>query len=228
MTTNPNAKTILCYGDSNTWGQKPDKSGRYPVDVRWTGLLQKALGDAYYVVEEGLGSRTTDLEYDRKPGRNGRTYLEPCLDSHLPIDIVILMLGTNDLKVEFHRSAQDIAQAVSGLVDIIKEKTTYQRARPAQIVLVSPIYIDYAQPDFERLYVPTYYDHGSADKSRQLAPEIEIVADQKGCVFVDAARVAHAGEDGIHFSAEAHTALAEVLIEKVRTVMKYGQEAAAE
>jgi len=68
MNTNPNAKTILCYGDSNTWGQKPDKSSRYLVDVRWTGLLQKTLGDSYYVIEEGLSSRTTDLDYNHKPG----------------------------------------------------------------------------------------------------------------------------------------------------------------
>lgn len=218
MTINPNAKTILCYGDSNTWGQKPDKSGRYPVDVRWTSLLQKALGDSFYVVEEGLGSRTTDLEYTRKPGRNGKTYLEPCLDSHLPIDTVILMLGTNDLKIEFHRSPHDIAEAIEGLITIIKNKTTYQRDKPAHVMLVSPIYIDDTRPNFEKLYVPDYYDHESVIKSYELAPELKAVADRTGSTFVDAAQVADAGDDGIHFSEEAHAGLAEVLIEKTREV----------
>ncbi|HLZ14561.1 MAG TPA: SGNH/GDSL hydrolase family protein [Candidatus Saccharimonadales bacterium] len=211
MNTNPAAQTILCYGDSNTWGQKPDKAGRYPVDVRWTGLLQKALGQGYYVIEEGLGSRTTDLEYARKPGRNGKTYLEPCLDSHLPIDIVILMLGTNDLKIEFNRSVQDIASAIERLIEIIKDKTAYQDNKAAQIILVSPILIDNTAPNFAKLYTPDYYDHESALKSRQLAPALQKVAGDAGCLFVDAAQVAHAGDDGIHFSQEAHTALGRTL-----------------
>jgi lysophospholipase L1-like esterase len=217
VNTNPNAKTILCYGDSNTWGQKPDKSGRYPSDIRWTGLLQKALSDDYYVVEEGLGSRTTDLDYGRKPGRNGKAYLEPCLDSHLPIDIVILMLGTNDLKIEFYRSTHEIAQAIEGLIVTIKDETTYQRNKPAYIILVSPIYIDDTQPNFEKLYVPDYYDHGSVVKSHQLAPELESLAKRADCTFVDAAQVANAGDDGIHFSEEAHRALGSTLIETLRS-----------
>ncbi|HJQ08148.1 MAG TPA: SGNH/GDSL hydrolase family protein [Candidatus Saccharimonadales bacterium] len=213
MNTNPAAKTILCYGDSNTWGQKPDKSGRYPANVRWTGLLQDALDKDYYVIEEGLGSRTTDLEYARKPGRNGKTYLEPCLDSHLPIEVVILMLGTNDLKIEFNRSVQDIAGAVAGLIQIIKDKTAaYQVNKAAQIILVSPILIDDTAPNFAKLYTPDYYDHKSALKSQQLASALQKVSSDAGCLFVDAAQVAHAGDDGIHFSQEAHTALGRKLV----------------
>jgi lysophospholipase L1-like esterase len=71
MNTLPSAKTILCYGDSNTWGQTPEKSGRRPANIRWTGVLQAELGSEYYVIEEGLSSRTTDLDYAKKPGRNG-------------------------------------------------------------------------------------------------------------------------------------------------------------
>ena len=66
MNTNPNAINILCFGDSNTYGQKPDKTGRYEANVRWTGVLQQLLGDGYYVIEEGLGSRTTDADCDHQ------------------------------------------------------------------------------------------------------------------------------------------------------------------
>ncbi len=73
MNTNPNAISILCYGDSNTYGQRPDGTkGRYAADVRWTGQLQSLVGDGYCVIEEGLTSRTTNLEYAKKPGRNVR------------------------------------------------------------------------------------------------------------------------------------------------------------
>jgi lysophospholipase L1-like esterase len=205
MNINTEAKTILCYGDSNTWGQKPDKNSRFPVNVRWTGLLQEALGDDYYVIEEGLGSRTTDLDYGRKRGRNGKTYLEPCLDSQSPLDYVILMLGTNDLKIDFNRSAADIANALKGLVEVINQKTN------AKIILVSPILVDDKAPHFYEYYTG-YYDHEAVTKSEQLAAEIQKVAETTGCTFVNAAEIAGSGDDGLHFSQEAHSGLAKQLI----------------
>jgi len=214
MTTNPNATAILCYGDSNTWGQKPDKSGRYSVNTRWTGRLQKQLGDDYYIIEEGLGSRTTDLEYAKKPGRNGRAYLIPCLVSQSPIDLVVLMLGTNDLKIEYGRSAQDIADAVKRLVVDIKQYA-YSRSNEApKVLIVSPIYIDGQAPDFRKFY-ESIYDAESVTKSHQLAEVLKRVAEETGSLFFDASTVSEAGEDGIHFNEAAHIALADALGVKV-------------
>ena len=101
MTINPNVKRILCFGDSNTWGQRPDAKARFLPNERWTGQLQQLLGDNFDIIEEGLNSRTTNLEFSRKPGRNGLEYFRPCLESHNPLDLIIIMLGTNDFKVEF-------------------------------------------------------------------------------------------------------------------------------
>ena len=104
-------KTILCYGDSNTWGFTPIDAvipitnkkiapiKRYNRKEKWTGRLQKLLGENYYVIEEGLNGRTTNLNYHIPPDRNGKTYLPPCLYTHAPIDLVILALGTNDLNL---------------------------------------------------------------------------------------------------------------------------------
>ena len=218
VTTNPNALTILCYGDSNTWGQKPDKSGRYPVDIRWTGRLQKQLGDDYYVIEEGLGSRTTDLEYNKKPGRNGRTYFVPCLVSHNPIDLVVLMLGTNDLKIEFRRSPQDIADAIKGLLADIDQYASGQDGKSPKVLVVSPAKVDNTARDFAAFYGGVYYDAESAKKSNQLAAAIQAVANEVGVFFFDASTVAAPGEDGIHFSQEAHVALADALKKKIHEI----------
>ena len=103
-------KTILCYGDSNTWGYNPVNGLRYPEDVRWTGRLQKLLGPSYRVIEEGCNGRTTVYADPEEGWKCGLTYLCPCLNSHKPIDVVILMLGSNDLKRIFHASAQEIAE----------------------------------------------------------------------------------------------------------------------
>lgn len=146
MNTDPNAVKILCYGDSNTYGQKPDKPGRYEANVRWTGVLQELLGIGYHIVEEGLGSRTTNLDYHKKPGRNGRSYLAPCLQSHNPIDIVIMMLGTNDLKIEYRRSAEDIASALGGLIDDVRTYGETKTGANPKIILISPIEIDDQAP----------------------------------------------------------------------------------
>lgn len=208
MNTNPNAIKVLCYGDSNTWGQKPDKTGRYAADVRWTGRLQRLLGDDYYIVEEGLGSRTTDLDYDRKPGRNGKTYLVPCLASHTPLDVVVLMLGTNDLKMEYSRSADDIAHALGGLVADVREYAKDKHGNPPQVILVSPILIDDTAPRFAEFYTG-YYDARAMQESHKLADAISDLAQQLGCEFVDAASVSAPGEDGIHFSEDSEEPLAQ-------------------
>lgn len=216
MNTHSDATVVLCYGDSNTWGQKPDKSGRFTAGERWPGRLQAALGDGYYIIEEGLSSRTTDLDYAKKPGRNGRAYLTPCIASHNPLDIVVVMLGTNDLKIEFNRSAQDIAHALEGLVADIKEYAVTRDGRPIKIVLVSPILIDNTAPHFAQLYDGVYYDSQSVEKSKALAAAIKQAAEKHACVFVDASTAGAPGEDGIHCDKEAHAGLARALEATIR------------
>ena len=112
-------KSILCYGDSNTYGLMPDSPDRYPRDVRWTGILQKKLGEDYYVIEEGLSGRTTLWDDPIEEHKNGKKYLLPCLDSHKPVDLVILMLGTNDLKTRFSLTPFDIGASVENLVKVL-------------------------------------------------------------------------------------------------------------
>ena len=206
---------MLCYGDSNTYGQKPDKTNRYEANVRWTGVLQEILGDEYYVIEEGLGSRTTDLDYDKKPGRNGKTYLVPCLHSHNPIDVVTIMLGTNDLKIEYRRTAEQIATAIAGLVDDVRAYGETKAGENPKIILISPIEVDDQAPRFYEFYTG-YYDADSMIESKKLSDEVKRVASEKGVIFLDAATVSKPGEDGIHFDIESERPLAELIAETVK------------
>lgn len=82
--------TILCYGDSNTYGYNPVNGLRYPKDVRWTGVLQKLLGEQYAVIEEGCNGRTTVFEDIAEPWKEGLGYLKPCLNTHKPIDLSLI------------------------------------------------------------------------------------------------------------------------------------------
>ena len=221
MITNPAAMSVLCYGDSNTFGQKPDKTGRYDANVRWTGVLQDELGDDYYVIEEGLSSRTTDLEYDAKPGRNSHSYLLPCIESHVPISIVILMLGTNDLKIELKRSVDDIATALERLMDTIHEKSKDPEGKPSKIILVSPAHINDKAPTFAKHYLPDTYNHESYEKSKELAAALQGLAERSSCHFVDASTIARVGEDGIHLTQAGHTALGMLLTDTVRETVQF-------
>jgi lysophospholipase L1-like esterase len=222
MNIDPAAKTILCFGDSNTWGQRPDTvtKQRFGPDTRWTGLLQKIVGEGFYVVEEGLSGRTTDLDYVDKPGFNGSTYLGPCLQTHNPLDLVILMLGTNDLKTVFGRTASEIAAATQGLLKNIQHTARASNLMPAQTLLVSPIHVAMTAPDFPKYYAGVY-DQESSHQSRQLTAALRAVAVETGSFFADASQVATAGEDGIHMSEAAHRELGALMARQVTDIFPW-------
>ena len=114
---------IVCFGDSNTWGYNPHTATRYPEDVRWTGLLQEMLGNDYKVIEEGQNGRTIATDDPCEGERNGIKVIVPCIESQKPFDLLILMLGTNDLKGKFRYCASDIAGEMEQMLEKCKGLT---------------------------------------------------------------------------------------------------------
>lgn len=206
MNTNPKATTVLCFGDSNTNGATPDKSGRYPADVRWVGQLQNLLGPDYYVIEEGLGGRTTSSDHFRqsKSGRNGLVYYKPALETHFPLDVIVIMLGTNDVKNTYNKTSDDIASTLAEYVTYTRDKAAENNVKQPKIVLVSPAPLD------ERCY-DEVFDEASVQKSLELADKIKTVANDLDCVFLDAGEHAQVGEDGIHLTKESQATLAKAI-----------------
>lgn len=206
MNTNSKAKRILCFGDSNTWGIIPGTLNRHPSNIRWTGVLQKKLGSDFEVIEEGMTGRTTNLENPRVKNANGQTYLSPCLKSHNPLDVVIFLLGTNDLKDVFNRVPKDVAEAMGGVIKIAQKEAINYDGLPAKIIIVSPTLVHEIvkniRPDF----------NGGPEKSKHLAEELEKVASKNDCKFIDLAKYVKASKiDGIHLDKEGHRKVAEVL-----------------
>ncbi len=207
--------TILCYGDSNTWGYSPRLKRRCARNERWAGVLEHRLGEGYFVIEEGLGGRTTvwndPIEGEYK---NGKTYLLPCLESHNP-DVVVLMLGTNDLKKRFGLSAYDIAKGAGTLVQIIQNSGVAPNGQSPNILLIAPPPLaTLAGTDFAEMF------DGGEEKSRQLASAYRRVATEVGCEFLDAGSViASSPIDAIHFDPEEHQKLGVAIAEKVRGML---------
>lgn len=210
MNINPNSARVLCYGDSNTWGYIPVTKQRYSVSVRWTGVLQQKLGQEYWIIEEGLNSRTTDLDDPTKPGKNGLTYLRPCLETHNPVDLIILMLGTNDMKERFQREPKDIVQGMEKLILEIQATARNAQGNVPRIILISPPLIDGSVAGVDEKY------KGGDKKSQQLAPLYQEMAQKHALEFIDCTQHASPSKkDGYHFEPEGHAALAQVIFEKI-------------
>ena len=208
-------KNILCYGDSNTFGTNPDgKPPRHPRDVRWPGRLQALLGPDYYVIEEGLGGRTTVWDDPMADNRNGLWFLPAALQSHQPLDLVILSLGTNDTKTLFAQNPRIIARGMGRLVDTVK-RFPWRGGKIPQILLVSPIAVG---AEIESS-VYECFDNTSIEVAAQLAARYEALAAQTGCAFLDAALYAKPGSDQLHMDADSHRALADAMAAKVRQLL---------
>jgi lysophospholipase L1-like esterase len=205
---------ILCYGDSNTWGciplQGAQPARRFPPATRWPGVLRRELGDGHWVVEAGLNGRTTVWDDPLEPGRNGRKLLLPTLLTHQPLDLVIIMLGTNDLKHRINASAAEIAEGAGMLVDIVATSGCGPDGRSPQTLLVCPAPI--AEVDqFDDEFA------GGTEKSRRLAGHFAAIADARSCAFLDAGAVIWSSAvDGIHLDEPQHAALGVAIAERVR------------
>ncbi len=200
-------KTILCFGDSNTWGSatRPDLD-RYALAERWPGVLQARLGSDWNVIAEGLPGRTT-VRPDPIDGlwMNGADYLMPCLKSHRPLDAVAIMLGTNDLKHRFGATPGDIAGGVGVLLKTVKQSESGPGDGVPKMMVIcpAPILRDFGvRPDFSEMFA------GGYEKSLRLAPAYAAIAREHGAAFLNAGEVMQSSAfDGIHLDPDAHLAL---------------------
>ena len=208
-------KTILCYGDSNTWGYNPSTGERYGRGERWPGVLRNELGEGYLVIEEGLNGRTTVWDDPIEGYKSGKEYLIPCLETHKPIDLVIILLGTNDLKKRFSLTAFDIAEGAGVLVKIAQQSEAGPGEKAPKVLLLAP-------PPVARLTGTEFVDmfEDAEEKSGKFSQHYRRVTDELGCELLDTAEVIISSDiDGIHFEVEEHRKLGEAVAAHVREIL---------
>ncbi len=204
-------KRILCFGDSNTWGFIGGKGERYSEDIRWTGRIASMFPE-YTIIEEGLNGRTSAFDDVLTPGANGLKYLEPCLKSQSPLDLVIISIGTNDLKINVCGTAGGSAQGVGMLI----AKTREILGKDIPILIISPIVIGYERKDMGPLWV---LDESCYEQSRMFPFFFNSIAMQYGCHFIDAQTVCAPGKaDAVHMDEENHAKLADAVAEKIKEI----------
>ncbi|MEQ8697514.1 MAG: SGNH/GDSL hydrolase family protein [Bauldia litoralis] len=210
--------TIVCYGDSNTWGAVPMEGRilpqRFPAGQRWPGVLRDKLGAGYTVIEEGMNGRTTCLDDPIEgPHKNGLKFLPVVLETHAPLDLLIVKLGTNDLKYRLSMTADDIADGAGLLIDAAKKSACPPFGKPPAVLLISPA-------PLARLTWLAGMFEGATEKSQRLASEMARVAKDRDVAFLDAGTIVESSPvDGIHLDAEGQRKLGLAIADLVPTIL---------
>ena len=212
-------KHIVCFGDSNTHGYCAETGGRFDEEQRWTCLLQKYLGDNFFVFEEGLSGRTISFPDPIQEGLSGLDYLYPCLMTHEPVSLLVIMLGTNDTKECFGVSSSCIALELKRLIAKAQAATHCWLNGTSNILVVTP-------PNIYREYIKTeaasMMGNGCSQKSEELAKEYEAIARLMGCHYLDANKILTTKPDEtdfIHLSEAGHGQLAAGLANYILGIM---------
>ncbi len=209
---------ILCYGDSNTWGYiSGSNHERYGNKERWTKILAESLGNDFEIIEEGLNSRTLTSNDTRlgKEGKNGYEYLIPCLDTHDPIDLVILMLGTNELKATYNKTAKEIGNILEEyfVKTILNRKSQFKNSYP-KLLLVTPPLVD-EELNYKQRGTNIYL--GATKKSKDLNDIYKNITEKYNCYFLSNDGLI-TGIDGVHLTKESHKKLADLLELKIKEI----------
>lgn len=209
-------KTILAYGDSLTYGADPGGGPRHAYEDRWPTALEKGLGGNARVIAEGLGGRTTAFDdFSAVADRNGVRILPTLLDSHKPLDLVIIMLGTNDLKVYLNGTAFGAAMGMKRLVQIIRQHP-YDAGQPVpQVIMVAPpLTVETDHADLHPMFAPR------ADEAKLFDFYYARVAQELGAGYFNAATVAKADRrDGVHLDAANTRAIGDGLVPLVTQML---------
>ena len=206
---------ILCYGDSNTWGYiSGTDHQRYGETERWTRILAQRLGEKFEIIEEGLNSRTL-ISNDTRPGKegkNGYEYLIPCLDTHDPIDLVVIMLGTNELKKVYNKTIEEIGEIFEKyfVKTILKRKSQISNKYPKLLIVAPPLAMEDGEGKYE----------GTFEKSLRFNEIYAEIAKSNNCYFVDNDSLT-VGIDGVHLTKESHKVLAGKIYKKILEII-YG------
>lgn len=204
-------KRILCFGDSNTYGYIPDGTGRYSEDIRWTGRLQKKLASEAVIIEEGLCGRTTVFQDELRIGRRGAELLPILLESHAPLDLVTVMLGTNDCKTVYGASAEVIGKGIEKIIGQIKTI-----APQTKILLISPILLG---DDVWKAEYDPEFSRESVAVSKKLKDVYKRIAEKNNCMFLAASDIAKPSErDQEHLDEKGHEKLADGIYEKLNRI----------
>jgi lysophospholipase L1-like esterase len=202
-------KTILCYGDSITWGYNPVDGTRFEYSLTWPGVMEKELGNGYRVITEAITGRTTCWDLPYAPFRNGKDYLPMLLESHSPLDLVIVMLGLNDLMKLVGKSADESAWGLLSLIRVILSPVF--GGVPPKILIIAPPAIGKLSEFNKMVY------EGKEEESKKLAECYRTIAEVTLSEYLDSNKYISVSDiDGLHPLPDQYKILGKAVAEKIR------------
>ncbi len=210
-------RRIVCFGDSNTWGYDARTMSRFPEGIRWTSLLAEQLGDEFQVVEEGLSGRTAVMDDPLFEGLNAFKYIHPCLMSHAPLELVIIMLGTNDTKERFNLTAFNIAQGIARLSLKAKNTPAGPKGNFPNVLIIAP-------PSIGREYYDTEVGKSMGKecdrKSEKISNHLKELLEMQGTEFLDTNGLVSMNKiDFMHLDEEGHKLLSKLVFNKIKNIL---------
>lgn len=208
-------KNIVCFGDSNTYGYCADISdaedsiNRFNEKERWPLVLQHLLGEEYLIIEEGLSGRTTVFDDPLHEGMSAIRHIYPILKSHEKIDLLIIMLGTNDTKERFSANERVIALGLDSLIKKAKSIDCWNGKEKILVICPPPI-----KETFRDIMTEEYMGKDCLKKSKELAKYYKYVAENNSCYFLDANGCEFNTIDNMHLTKRGHRELSE-RVEKI-------------
>jgi lysophospholipase L1-like esterase len=210
-------RRIVCFGDSNTWGYDASTQERFPEGIRWTSILGELLGDEFQVVEEGLSGRTAVMDDPLFEGLNAYSYIYPCLMSHAPLELVLIMLGTNDTKERFHLTSYNIAQGIVRLALKAKNTPVGPSGSIPKVLVIAPPPIGKGYYDTE-IGKPMGKDCDV--KSEELSTFLKDLLEDIDIEFLDTKDTVRMNQiDYMHLDAEGHRLLAKLVFHKIKDIL---------
>lgn len=209
-------RTVVCFGDTNTWGYDNNSGERLPYSQRWTGILAQKLGGDYLVIEEGQPGRAT-VDDPVEPDKNAGRHIGPCLESHQPVDVFVMMLGQPDLKKRFSLTACDISMGIEALTRKVMESRAGPGHSAPKLLLISPVQVT----ELKGSVMENWFPAGSTEeRSARLPALYSAIACKYGAEFMEASSAAKTADDAIHIANESHEAFAEAVAGKVRGLLE--------
>ena len=212
-------RRIVCFGDSNTWGFNARTGERFPEGIRWTSLLAELLGNEFHVIEEGLSGRTSVIDDPLFEGMNGYNYIHPCLMSHSPLELVVIMLGTNDTKERFHLTSYNIAQGIARLSLKAKNTPAGLNGRVLKVLVIAP-------PPIREQYMETEVGKSMGRecslKSEEIPTYLRQLLKVQGIEFLDTKGYVEMNQvDFMHLDEKGHKLLSQLVFHKIKSILLF-------
>lgn len=209
-------RRILCFGDSNTWGFDAVTRERFGNETRWTRRLSRALGEGYEIIEEGLNGRCAVNEDQLKEGLKGLDYIHPCIMSHKPLDLVIIMLGTNDAKERYGMTSHNMAMGIIRVAGKVRHSETGRGGTDPEILIVAPAPIG---PLYRNDDAVLSMGREADIKTREMASHLKVLSEESGFHFLNAGDHLKMGEtDHMHLDEKGHRVMAEIIEGKISEI----------